>query len=762
MANIKGLESVLEKKKKKNTEERKKQNTIQSIKDIVNRIDANWSKRDIVKFVHVELGKVLLYDNSYSSNMQDKSAGNSDITQVSKSRRENLLQGDTRLDTDEQICKGMAEISAAIFNGLGIDAKVIGVEEKGDIEGEIKEDTNEEIIVPEIYSAEFDENTIATGRNEQTKQVSTKANHYYTQINIDGEEPIIEDYLIEKALSRIKTGESTINSEVIPGLCSKEDYKARSEIRNPITSKEYRKKIITELHTQYGDKISVNDKVNYVFEKMQQEDFKFGFEEANDCFNFMMSNILEKDDIKEKPIISNLIKESETNADVVRIYNINGQNYFIRGNLDRFQDLSQIGEISEDSILNLLENGFEVRGFKDKELIDNVVRNKEEKRKILSKQREIYQGDMEREDNNGNIKQVDITTLSGEELENVCFHQSLKKDKNSIDGEGLKSGVGRNSKGIDKEEAIYFSYGMEAVLETWDVWLKWRANRLFNPFYQEKYKNTREKIENGKASEQEKKEYYYNCKKWNSELINGEYKQDKEKLRFLYDFQMEEMQASNYYMLDLKEGEEFSFDEIDKKKEANLTKKDKEHDISYKMFLEMYGKYSDFETTKVDKWNMNTFLGKKINIGPDRIKQLTTPDGKNNVLSVITYLYEKYKEITPKEQQVQFDLLDNYMEYVKERTQDKDYHEFNRNDRIDEINMTAHFHDQKSDTYFQDKSNGIYSIAENISSSIMNSARKDNQIARDVQRTQSEIKSNYIEIETPTQEHDNNISIDDE
>lgn len=97
-----------------------------------------------------------------------------------------------------------------------------------------------------------------------------------------------------------------------------------------------------------------------------------------------------------------------------------------------------------------------------------------------------------------------------------------------------------------------------------------------------------------------KKEFFYKCKLWNEQFIAGKYKEDEDMMKFLFDYQMDEMQASNYYMLDLKEEEDFSFDEIDAKKVANLTRKDKEHDISYKMFIEMYGKYSDLKTPKVD------------------------------------------------------------------------------------------------------------------------------------------------------------------
>ena len=158
----------------------------------------------------------------------------------------------------------------------------------------------------------------------------------------------------------------------------------------------------------------------------------------------------------------------------------------------------------------------------------------------------------------------------------------------------------------------------------------------------------------------------------------------------------------------------------------------------------MYGEYSDLESDKVDKWNMNTFLGQPITITPDRIKELTLPNGKNDVLSIVEFLYDRYKEITPQEQQVQFDLLDKYMEYVKEKIRNNELQEFNRNTRIDEIEYISYFHDQKTDTYFQDSQAGIYSIFEQqIGKATINTPTKikdkaENQVQRDEQTLQQD------------------------
>ena len=292
---------------------------------------------------------------------------------------------------------------------------------------------------------------------------------------------------------------------------------------------------------------------------------------------------------------------------------------------------------------------------------------------ILEKQRQFYKSTRkDAKEITHNIKTKNIEDLSYEELDNLLFHYSLKRDKNSIDRNGLKTQVGRNSQNIDKKPAIYFSKGIEGALETWDSWLKWRLNRLNSPYWQEENKEIQDKINKGIATEDEKKEYYWKEKLWTEEFTSGKYKEDKEKLDFLYEFQLDEMLESNYYLLDVKEGEEFTYDEIDVKKHANLQLQGTKKDMQYQMFRQMYGEYSDYETPIVDKWNMNTVLGKEITIEPSRISQIITTDGKTDVYSIVKCMYEKYKENVPESEQVKFDLLDGYMEYTKSKFAEKE------------------------------------------------------------------------------------------
>lgn len=622
---------------------------------------------DVAKFIHIELGKTIYYDNNYSSQQED----NGHETQLSINRKENMLKSNTDKTSKTQICKGMAEIYAEILNSVGIEAKSVGTTMKG-----------------------------------QTQEVSeNEAKHFYTLFK-SGEQEYIQDFLMESALMRIKVGEAEL-AKKMPGICLFDEYEkyGQMSLKQIDLSEEY-------LENVFGNNLinlSDNEVLDVLFDKlneyMKKKDLNFGFEEAKE-FIFLTG----KHFIKDKSSISfiNLVKETESECGIACIYDIGGIKYLVRGN-DESSDIDiHVGKISNEKLEQLQIQGYKGRSLRDREYLQ--LENK--KQKIKKKQMEFYQGDIEKEENNENIKKVNLSELSDEELQHGLFHFSLKKDKNSIDRKGLETRIGRNSKGIDKQSSIYFSYGLEGALETWDVWLKWRANRLYSPCFQEENKEIIEKMENGTATEKEKKEYYYKAELWNEEFSSGKYREDKEKMKFLFDFQIDEMQASNYYLLDLKEGEDFSFDEVDVKKEASLKRKDRTNDVRYKIFHEMYGPYSDFESSKVDKWNMNTFLGKQMIIEPNRIKQLTLPNGKNDVLSIITYLHDKYKEITPTEEQVKFDVLDSYVEYVKDKIKSGDLQQFDRNVRIDEHMSISHFHDQKSDEYFEDRTSGIYSTSE--------------------------------------------------
>lgn len=266
---------------------------------------------------------------------------------------------------------------------------------------------------------------------------------------------------------------------------------------------------------------------------------------------------------------------------------------------------------------------------------------------------ERFRIDEAKELKNTNIKNINIDDLSYDKLERICFHYSAKNNGNSIDMNGIRSGIGDNSAGIDKNEAIYFSYGIEGVLHTWDVWLKWRLGRLYAPDMQGDPEI---------QSQQEADKYSGYCKKWKEEVLSGDYKQDADKLSALFRYQEAELRGSDYLMLDLSEGVDFSFDTIDPKK-ARV------RGNPYEEIKFGAGISTDLSHDRVENWNMFTPLGERKVLSPDRIKRLTLDNGANDVNSILIALYDKYQEHCKDtgEDPVQFDLLDTYIEWSKGR-----------------------------------------------------------------------------------------------
>lgn len=301
------------------------------IKNIVDRAKAMKSNSkitdyDLAQFVHIELGKTMYYDNNYSAKLDN----GKEETELSSTRKSNMLFADTDKSSRAQICKGMAEIYAEILNEVGIKAKAIGVERKGETQ-ELSED---------------------------------EAKHYCAIFKIK-EQEYVQDYLMESALMRIKIGEAQL-VEPMPGICPIEEYKERSS----------KNLMQTDLSDKYLDKIfgdnmvdlSDEQRFSFVFEKLNQyfrdTEIAFGFEEAKD-FVFLVG----KNFIKSKPKIINLVNESESQCDVACIYEIDGKKYLVRGGDESTDIQFPAGEISNSDFTEILKQGYEGRSQEEREYI---------------------------------------------------------------------------------------------------------------------------------------------------------------------------------------------------------------------------------------------------------------------------------------------------------------------------------------------------------------------------------------------------------
>ena len=263
---------------------------------------------------------------------------------------------------------------------------------------------------------------------------------------------------------------------------------------------------------------------------------------------------------------------------------------------------------------------------------------------------------------NTNIENLDISEFSYEQLDSLFYHWSPKEFFSVYNETGMPASIGKNSDGIDSEVSIFFSKGTLGVLLLWDVWLKWRLNRMFNPQYRGnnllEVRNNQNRYFSGNITEEERRE----CVEWIRYFCNKEFMNDPKVLETLFKFEFNEMMSSDYFVLDLKENEEFRWDQIDSKKQSMLLNEKKYNRIST-IGRVQYGSYSDYNTPVADKWNMQTIPGKNIIIEPKRMKKLTFK-GRDDVFSVISAFYDMYKRSVSAEEQVSFDVLDKYILYI--------------------------------------------------------------------------------------------------
>lgn len=264
---------------------------------------------------------------------------------------------------------------------------------------------------------------------------------------------------------------------------------------------------------------------------------------------------------------------------------------------------------------------------------------------------------------NTNIENLDISEFSYEQLDSLFYHWSPKEFFSVYNETGMPASIGKNSDGIDSEVSIFFSKGILGVLLLWDVWLKWRLNRMFNPQYRGnnllEVRNNQNRYFSGNITEEERREWV----EWIRYFCNKEFMNDPKILETLFKFEFNEMMSSDYFVLDLKENEEFRWDQIDSKKQSMLLNEKKYNRIST-IGKVQYGSYSDYSTPVADKWNMQTIPGKNIVVEPKRMKKLTFK-GRDDVFSVISAFYDMYKRSVSAEEQVSFDVLDKYILYIR-------------------------------------------------------------------------------------------------
>lgn len=197
--------------------------------------------------------------------------------------------------------------------------------------------------------------------------------------------------------------------------------------------------------------------------------------------------------------------------------------------------------------------------------------------------------------------------------------------------------------GDDRENpCIYFVQGYGGILELMDVWIR----------------------------------YEYSVLAMEGKCSPGYMKIDEEKMKEAYQIWYEKLKSAKYLKLELRPGEDPRTSDFDPNEEDFKKKKffrrsiyHDEEVVDNRFAKWNYGINTDYTTATMDRWNMNTHLkhkGEKV-IPPEKIKIIQNSRGRTDALSVISEIYEKYRDTVSN-----VDDLDKFMQYVEEKEKDND------------------------------------------------------------------------------------------
>lgn len=236
------------------------------------------------------------------------------------------------------------------------------------------------------------------------------------------------------------------------------------------------------------------------------------------------------------------------------------------------------------------------------------------------------------------------------DVENSYFHFTDETNLEYIKENGLISNIGKHSVDIDKKSSIFFSYGMIPTLQGADTWIKWVMHRMYGEKNQFAVYNGLD--ENSKKLKQHE---------WREEFLNRDYLKDNIRKEKSFELLYSSLKKKTFLTLDLKPDIDFSFDDVDYNKKESLDKKENGDSISYLYMKEMYGEYSDIDSTVMDKWNMHTYFGAEVD--PERIMQVTDSKGRTDMLHILMEMYDKCKSY----KDFQVDILEDFISYARQK-----------------------------------------------------------------------------------------------
>lgn len=212
------------------------------------------------------------------------------------------------------------------------------------------------------------------------------------------------------------------------------------------------------------------------------------------------------------------------------------------------------------------------------------------------------------------------------------FHFTRETAIPKIAKQGLRGDLDNRENAVGKDyenPSIYFSKGEIGLLKTVDVWLRWEYGRI-----------TREK-----------------------NYPDGSMITVPSALEATFKRVFEDFKARRYFQLDLVEGEnkenaDFSSEAEDFKKKGSIDNGGPTRRTRW-----MLGSYTNWQTPKLEDWNMMTHVGGRI-VDFDRMKMIVTEQGKSDALSVLEEVYERSRS----KENVDLRYLDSFIKFVKTLT----------------------------------------------------------------------------------------------
>ncbi len=268
------------------------------------------------------------------------------------------------------------------------------------------------------------------------------------------------------------------------------------------------------------------------------------------------------------------------------------------------------------------------------------------------------------------MKKVKFSELNKDEM---FLHFTKERNVDSIEEKGLLPSIGENSKGKkpgegEKTPKSFFAKGVEGANEILDVWLKWFI-----------FTEQRNRYMDDPQSPQDDAE---NCYRFHQDALNNKLATPEMKA-FAFNKLYNMMSCHAYLALDLEEGKDFDYNDVDeiKKKCAN----DKE-------WLEvLYGKVQNMEG--LERWNMHTKVG--LIVPPEKITQVTDENGNEDALSIIKELYELGRD-----KDIDVPMLDEFMQYTKERErQEREREERERQEREERQKKAGSSEEEEEEGY---------------------------------------------------------------